>query len=135
MQVYKRMKRSYVILIILAAVLAIMAVMFASGVVKIITPPEITPPEGSIEIGGPDDTFFLQEISATDSTIHFKVLDEKSAVALEADFRIITSRQEMYRNISSLNIHQAPYGLRLRGDSIMPIIKVYDGYMKVDIDR
>ena len=124
MQVYKRMKRSYVILIILAAVLAIMAVMFA-----------ITPPEGSIEIGGPDDTFFLQEISATDSTIHFKVLDEKSAVALEADFRIITSRQEMYRNISSLNIHQAPYGLRLRGDSIMPIIKVYDGYMKVDIDR
>lgn len=53
LQVYKRMKRSYVILIILAAVLAIMAVMFASGVVKI-----ITPPEGSIEIGGPDDTFF-----------------------------------------------------------------------------
>lgn len=130
MQVYKRMKRSYVILIILAAVLAIMAVMFASGVVKI-----ITPPEGSIEIGGPDDTFFIQEISTTDSTIRFKVLDEKSAVALEADFRIITSRQEMYRNISSLNIHQAPYGLRLRGDSIMPIIKVYDGYMKIDIDR
>lgn len=50
------MKRSYVILIILAAVLAIMAVMFASGVVKI-----ITPPEGSIEIGGPDDTFFFRK--------------------------------------------------------------------------
>ena len=114
-----------VILMILFATL-----LFASGIVKI-----ITPPEGSIEIGGPDDTFFIQEISATDSTIRFKVLDEKSAVALEADFRIITSRQEMYRNISSLNIHQAPYGLRLRGDSIMPIIKVYDGYMKVDIDR
>ena len=114
-----------VILMILFATL-----LFASGIVKI-----ITPPEGSIEIGGSDDTFFIQEISATDSTIRFKVLDEKSAVALEADFRIITSRQEMYRNISSLNIHQAPYGLRLRGDSIMPIIKVYDGYMKVDIDR
>jgi hypothetical protein len=114
-----------VILMILFATL-----LFASGIVKI-----ITPPEGSIEIGGPDDTFFIQEISTTDSTIRFKVLDEKSAVALEADFRIITSRQEMYRNISSLNIHQAPYGLRLRGDSIMPIIKVYDGYMKVDIDR
>lgn len=114
-----------VILMILFATL-----LFASGIVKI-----ITPPEGSIEIGGPDDTFFIQEISTTDSTIRFKVLDEKSAVALEADFRIITSRQEMYRNISSLNIHQAPYGLRLRGDSIMPIIKVYDGYMKDVIDK
>lgn len=131
MQVYKRMKRSYVILIILAAVLAIMAVMFASGVVKI-----ITPPEGSIEIGGPDDTFFLQEISATDSTIHFKVIDDNLALALETDFKIITSsRQEMYESLSSLNVYQKPYGLKLRGDSVMPILKIYDGYMKDVIDK
>jgi len=124
----KKLIKIFILSVILMILFA--TLLFASGIVKI-----ITPPEGSIEIGGPDDTFFIQEISTTDSTIRFKVLDEKSAVALEADFRIITSRQEMYRNISSLNIHQAPYGLRLRGDSIMPIIKVYDGYMKVDIDR
>lgn len=124
----KKLIKIFILSVILMILFA--TLLFASGIVKI-----ITPPEESIEIGGPDDTFFIQEISTTDSTIRFKVLDEKSAVALEADFRIITSRQEMYRNISSLNIHQAPYGLRLRGDSIMPIIKVYDGYMKVDIDR
>lgn len=128
--VIKRMKRSYVILVVLAAILAIIAVSFALGVIKI-----ITPPEGSIEIGGPDDTFFLQEISATDSTIHFKVIDDNLALALEADFKIITSRQKMYECLSSLNVYQKPYGLKLRGDSIMPIVKIYDGYMKVDIDK
>ena len=104
--------------------IAIVAMLFATGVFKV-----VSPLEGTFEIGGPDDTFYLQEVSSSDSTIRFRILDENSALALDASFKMVTfSRQGMYDSLSSFI--RVPYGLKLRDNTVMPVVKIYGGYMK-----
>lgn len=88
-------------------------------------------PDGMIEIGGHDDHYYLKEISDTDSTVRYQLLDDVMILALDADFRKpARSVKVECDSLSRFNIEQVPNGLELRDGTILPVVKVYDGYMK-----
>ena len=91
-------------------------------------------PDGMIGIGGHDDHYYLKEISDTDSTIRYQLLDDVMILALDADFRKpARSVKVECDSLSRFNIEQVPNGLELRDGTILPVVKVYDGYMKNDV--
>ena len=91
-------------------------------------------PDGMIGIGGHDDHYYLKEISDTDSTVRYQLLDDVMILALDADFRKpARSVKVECDSLSRFNIEQVPNGLELRDGTILPVVKVYDGYMKNDV--
>lgn len=88
-------------------------------------------PDGMIGIGGHDDHYYLKEISDTDSTVRYQLFDDVMILALDADFRKpVRSVKVECDSFSRFNIEQVPNGLELRDGTILPVVKVYDGYMK-----
>ena len=91
-------------------------------------------PDGMIGIGGHDDHYYLKNISDTDSTVRYQLLDDVMILALDADFRKpARSVKVECDSLSRFNIEQVPNGLELRDGTILPVVKVYDGYMKNDV--
>lgn len=91
-------------------------------------------PDGMIGIGGHDDHYYLKEISDTDSTVRYQLFDDVMILALDADFRKpARSVKVECDSFSRFNIEQVPNGLELRDGTILPVVKVYDGYMKNDV--
>ncbi|MBQ9555447.1 MAG: hypothetical protein IJV05_04405 [Muribaculaceae bacterium] len=87
-------------------------------------------PDGMIGIGD-DDYYFLKEISDTDSTVRYQLFDDGMILVLDADFRKpalgVTVAGDSLRRF---NIEQIPNGMELRDGTILPVVTVYDGYMK-----
>ena len=86
-------------------------------------------PDGMIGIGD-DDYYFLKEVSATDSTVRYQLFDEGMILVLDADFRKPNLGMKVGRDsLRRFNIEQVPNGMELRDGTILPVIRVYDGYM------
>lgn len=89
-------------------------------------------PDGMIGIGD-DDYYFLKEISDTDSTVRYQLFDDGMVLVLDADFRKpargVTVAGDSLRRF---NIEQIPNGMELRDGTILPVVTVYDGYMKIE---
>ena len=90
----------------------------------------VSVPDGMVGIGD-DDFYFLKEISATDSTVRYQLLDEVMILVLDADFRKPAHGMKVEcDSIRRFNNEQIPNGMELRDGTILPVIEVYDGYMK-----
>lgn len=86
-------------------------------------------PDGMIGIGD-DDYYFLKEVSATDSTVRYQLFDEGMILVLDADFRKPNLGMKVGRDsLRRFNIEQVPNGMELRDGTILPVIRVYDGYI------
>lgn len=86
-------------------------------------------PDGMIGIGD-DDYYFLKEVSATDSTVRYQLFDDGMILVLDADFRKPNLGMKVRRDsLRRFNIEQVPNGMELRDGTILPVIRVYDGYM------
>lgn len=86
-------------------------------------------PDGMIGIGD-DDYYFLKEVSATDSTVRYQLFDDGMILVLDADFRKPNLGMKVGRDsLRRFNIEQVPNGMELRDGTILPVIRVYDGYM------
>lgn len=86
-------------------------------------------PDGMIGIGD-DDYYFLKEVSATDSTVRYQLFDDGMILVLDADFRKPDLGMKVGRDsLRRFNIEQVPNGMELRDGTILPVIRVYDGYM------
>ena len=77
-----------------------------------------------------DDYYFLKEVSATDSTVRYQLFDDGMILVLDADFRKPNLGMKVGRDsLRRFNIEQVPNGMELRDGTILPVIRVYDGYM------
>ncbi len=86
-------------------------------------------PDGMIGIGD-DDYYFLKEVSATDSTVRYQLFDDGMILVLDADFRKPNLGMKVGRDsLRRFNIEQVPNGMELRDGTILPVIRVYDGYI------
>ena len=86
-------------------------------------------PDGMIGIGD-DDYYFLKEVSATDSTVRYQLFDDGMILVLDADFRKPDLGMKVERDsLRRFNIEQVPNGMELRDGTILPVIRVYDGYI------
>ena len=86
-------------------------------------------PDGMIGIGD-DDYYFLKEVSATDSTVRYQLFDDGMILVLDADFRKPDLGMKVGRDsLRRFNIEQVPNGMELRDGTILPVIRVYDGYI------
>lgn len=86
-------------------------------------------PDGMIGIGD-DDYYFLKEVSATDSTVRYQLFDDGMILVLDADFRKPNLGMKVGRDsLRRFNVEQVPNGMELRDGTILPVIRVYDGYM------
>ena len=86
-------------------------------------------PDGMIGIGD-DDYYFLKEVSATDSTVRYQLFDDGMILVLDADFRKPNLGMKVGRDsLRRFKIEQVPNGMELRDGTILPVIRVYDGYM------
>lgn len=86
-------------------------------------------PDRMIGIGD-DDYYFLKEVSATDSTVRYQLFDDGMILVLDADFRKPNLGMKVERDsLRRFNIEQVPNGMELRDGTILPVIRVYDGYM------
>ena len=77
-----------------------------------------------------NDWDFLKEVSATDSTVRYQLFDDGMILVLDADFRKPDLGMKVERDsLRRFNIEQVPNGMELRDGTILPVIRVYDGYM------
>ena len=106
------------------------SVVFAIDILVTLHMWAVSVPDGMIGIGD-DDFYFLKEISATDSTVRYQLLDEMMILVLDADFRKPALGMKVERDsLRRFNNELIPNGMELRDGTILPVIKVYDGYMK-----
>lgn len=106
------------------------SVVFAIDILVTLHMWAVSVPDGMIGIGD-DDFYFLKEISATDSTVRYQLLDEMMILVLDADFRKPAPGMKVERDsLRRFNNELIPNGMELRDGTILPVIKVYDGYMK-----